>query len=46
MHQLEDEPHGDDTAGNGLLSRRHWLQLGAGTAAAAVMTPLLGAGVD
>lgn len=41
MHQLEDEPHGDDTAGNGLLSRRHWLQLGAGTAAAAVMTPLL-----
>jgi sulfane dehydrogenase subunit SoxC len=41
MHQLEDAPHGDDTAGNGLLSRRHWLQLGAGTAAAAVMTPLL-----
>ena len=31
----------DDSAGNGLLSRRRWLQMGAGTAVAAVVVPVL-----
>jgi hypothetical protein len=31
------DPEGSASAGNGLLSRRQWLQLGAGGAAASIV---------
>ena len=31
---------GDDSVGNGLLSRRQWLQMGTGGAVAAVVAPV------
>ena len=36
MHTDDTGQQGGDSAGNGLLSRRQWMQIGAGTAAAAV----------
>ena len=41
MHKNDAGQQGDDSAGNGLLSRRQWLQIGTGTAAAAVVAPVL-----
>ena len=36
------DPEGSASAGNGLLNRRQWLQLGVGGAAASMVAPVLG----
>ena len=41
MHTDDTGQQGGDSAGNGLLSRRQWMQIGAGTAAAAVVAPVV-----
>ena len=41
MHTDDAGQQGGDSAGNGLLSRRQWMQIGAGTAAAAVVAPVV-----
>ena len=38
------DPEGSASADNGLLSRRQWLQLGAGGAAASIVAPVWAAG--
>ena len=41
MYTDDTGQQGGDSAGNGLLSRRQWMQIGAGTAAAAVVAPVV-----
>ena len=40
----DQEPDGSASAGNGLLSRRQWLRLGTGGAAASLVAPVWAAG--